>query len=38
MLLIARADQIDILTEQNTLDGYDLLPGFTLPVRDIFPK
>lgn len=31
-------DQIDILTEQDTLEGFDVLPGFTLPVRDIFPK
>lgn len=24
--------------EADTLDGGDVLPGFTLPVRDIFPK
>jgi Uma2 family endonuclease len=26
------------LTEADTLDGGDVLPGFTLPVRDIFPE
>ncbi len=26
------------LTEADTLDGGDVLPGFTLPVRDIFPQ
>ncbi len=26
----------DFLTEQDSLDGVDVLPGFMLPVRDIF--
>lgn len=28
----------DILTNADTLDGGDLLPGFTLAVKDIFPN
>jgi Uma2 family endonuclease len=28
--------QIRLLTEADTLDGEDLLPGFSLPVREIF--
>jgi len=27
---------IDILTLDETLEGYDVLPGFTLPLKDIF--
>lgn len=30
-------DDYETLTEADTLDGGDVLPGFTLPVRDIFP-
>ncbi len=26
------------LTENDVLDGYDVLPGFTLPVRDVFEE
>lgn len=29
-------DQFTTLTESDTLDGGDVLPGFTLPVRNIF--
>jgi Uma2 family endonuclease len=29
-------DDEQILTEEDTLSGEDVLPGFTLPVRDIF--
>lgn len=29
-------DDFDILTDNDTLDGSDVLPGFTLPARDIF--
>jgi hypothetical protein len=25
-------------TENDTLDGGDVLPGFSLPVREIFPE
>jgi Uma2 family endonuclease len=28
---------VQVLTEGDDLDGYDVLPGFTCPVRDIFP-
>jgi Uma2 family endonuclease len=31
-------DDIDVLTENDSLDGEDVLPGFTLPVRDIFTE
>ncbi len=27
-----------VLDENGTLDGGEILPGFTLPVKDIFPK
>jgi len=27
---------VDILTDEDTLDGYDVLPGFRLAVRDVF--
>jgi len=30
------SDEHDILTETDTLTGGDLLPGFTLPVADVF--
>ena len=33
---VCTSDDIQILTEADTLDGGDVLPGFTLPVRDIF--
>src|SRR5262245_20793423 len=29
-------DQFSALTESDTLDGGDVLPGFALPIRDIF--
>lgn len=32
------SSQITRLSENDTLDGGDVLPGFMLPVRDIFPK
>ena len=28
--------QISLLTEADTLDGEDVVPGWTLPVRDLF--
>ena len=31
-------DDVDILTIDDTLDGGDVLPSFTLPVKDIFPE
>lgn len=31
-------DEVDVLTENDSLDGEDVLPGFTLPVRDIFAE
>jgi Uma2 family endonuclease len=30
--------RVDTLDINGTLDGGDVLPGFTLPVRDIFPQ
>jgi Uma2 family endonuclease len=27
---------VEILTDEDTLDGYDVLPGFQLAVRDVF--
>ncbi|MBC7815113.1 MAG: Uma2 family endonuclease [Burkholderiales bacterium] len=27
---------VEILTDEDTLDGYDVLPGFRLAVRDVF--
>jgi len=30
-------DDVDILTIDDTLDGGDVLPGFSLPVKEIFP-
>ena len=32
----AKGKDVDILTENDMLDGGDVLPGFSLPVRDIF--
>jgi Uma2 family endonuclease len=31
-------DEMGILTADDTLDGGDVLPGFTLAVREIFPE
>jgi Uma2 family endonuclease len=30
--------KVKILTENDVLDGDDVLPGFTLAVKDVFPK
>ena len=30
--------KVKILTENDTLDGDEVLPGFTLAVKDVFPK
>jgi len=38
LVIVLTADSEDILSESDTLDGGDLLPGFALPVRDIFPQ
>jgi hypothetical protein len=35
--VLTRASR-ELLTEADTLDGGDVLPGFTLAVRDIFPQ
>jgi len=32
-----KGSDVEILLESDTIDGGDLLPGFSLPVRDIFP-
>jgi len=37
LVIVLTADTEDILGEDDILDGGDVLPGFTLPVRDIFP-
>lgn len=36
LVIAITPDSEEILTEEDTLDGGDVLPGFTLPVRDIF--
>ena len=36
LVIVLTPDSEEILTEDDTLDGGDVLPGFTLPVRDIF--
>lgn len=38
LVVVRTPDTEDILTEDDTLDGGDVLPGFKLPVRDIFVK
>lgn len=39
LIEIYRADgDVDLLTETDTLDGEDVLPGFTLPVREVFAE
>lgn len=38
LLVVRTPDSEDILTEADTLEGGDLLPGFKLPVAEIFPK
>lgn len=38
LVVVHTPDTEDILTENDTLDGGDVLPGFKLPVRDIFTK
>lgn len=38
LVIVLTANSEDILNEDDTLDGGNVLPGFTLPVRDIFPK
>ena len=36
---VHRADgSVRVLTIDDTLDGEDVVPGWTLPVRDIFEK
>lgn len=29
-------EDVLLLTIENTLDGYDVLPGFSLPIAEIF--
>lgn len=36
LVIVLTADEEQILLEDETLDGGDVLPGFTLPLRDIF--
>jgi Uma2 family endonuclease len=31
-------DEVTVLTERDTLDGGDVLPGFTLPVKELFVR
>ena len=31
-------DPVQTLTESNTLDGGDVLPGFALPLRELFAE
>ncbi|MBI5666412.1 MAG: Uma2 family endonuclease [Chloroflexi bacterium] len=38
LVIVLTKDGEDILTVDDTLDGGEVLPGFTLPVRDIFPE
>jgi Uma2 family endonuclease len=38
LVVVRTPDSEDILTENDTLDGGDVLLGFTLSVRDIFMK
>lgn len=39
LIEIYRANgDVDVLTENDTLDGEDVLPGFTLPVREVFAE
>jgi Uma2 family endonuclease len=38
LVIVLTSDSEDILTETEALDGGELLPGFTLPIRDIFPS
>lgn len=36
--IYAPGHKVKILSENDTLDGGDVLPGFTLAVKDVFPK
>ncbi|MBN8592933.1 MAG: Uma2 family endonuclease [Anaerolineae bacterium] len=36
MVMVLTATTEDILREEDTLDGGDVLPGFILPVKDLF--
>lgn len=36
LLEVCTVDDVQILNEDDIFDGGDVLPGFTLPVRDIF--
>jgi Uma2 family endonuclease len=38
LVVVRTADSEDILTETDTLEGGDLLPGFKLPIAEIFPQ
>jgi hypothetical protein len=38
LVLVLTLDDEIILDDTDTLDGGDVLPGFKLPVRDIFPQ
>jgi len=39
LIEIYRANgDVDVLTENDTLDGEDVLPGFKLPVREVFAE
>lgn len=37
LVLVITAHAMDILTETETLDGGDVLPGFQVPVTQLFP-
>lgn len=36
VVMVHQPDGVDTLTEADTLDGGDVLPGFRLPVREVF--
>jgi pantothenate kinase type III len=36
MVIVLTATTEDILSESDTLDGGEVLPGFTLPVKELF--
>jgi Uma2 family endonuclease len=37
LVIVITSNNTDILTEGDTLDGGEVLPGFQLSVRQIFP-
>jgi hypothetical protein len=37
LIEVRTLDDWDLLTDDDTLDGGDVLPGFTVAVNDLFP-